>query len=298
MIDVAILGSGPAALTAALYTARAGLKTVVYEKSIIGGLTAIISEIENFPAFTGTGSELAEKLEEQATRFGATIEYGECSGILRKDGSFILSIDDEPVEARSIIVATGSEPRKLGIPGEDSGGIHFCATCDGAFYKDKSLVVIGGANSAVQESFFLLQYAKQVTIVSRSPLRASKTLLDRLATEPRIKTIIGETPVEYVIEDGRAVGLRVAKDSRKRVVKADGFFIFIGYTPSTSCLDQSGVDLSDKGYIITDQTGQTSIKGIFAAGDIVEGVYKQAVIAAGGGATAAMSAEAYLLSQK
>jgi len=299
ILDVAIVGSGPAALTAALYAARAGLKTVVYERAIVGGLTATISEIENYPGYTGgNGGDLVAKIEEQAVKFGAEVEYGECTKIEKTGNRFTLTIDDEPVQAWTVIVAVGSEPRKLGITGEESAGIHYCATCDGAFYKSKEVVVIGGGNSAVQESFYLLQFAKSVTIVSRSPLKADKHLVEKLATEPRIKTIIGKAPVDFVVKDGRATALRIAPNTptpKKTSVSADGFFVQIGYNPATKFLEGSGVELSDYGYIKTDRNCATNIKGLFAAGDVVDGVFRQSIIAAGNGATAALSASDLLL---
>jgi thioredoxin reductase (NADPH) len=303
MKDLLIIGSGPAAMSAAIYASRAKLSTIVYERDVVGGRAAIIDQIENYPAFTGTGAELMSAMKAQAVTHGAIIEYGECESLARdpQTGHIRLTIDGETTTAKSVIIASGSEPRKLGIPGEDSAGIHYCATCDGALYPGKSLVVIGGGNSAVQEALFLLKFATDVTIVSRSPLRATDELIDKLKNEPRIHVLIGSTPTEFLSDESHHfTALRVQKTSTKTGtpkitdLKADGCFVFIGYTPATKFLAGSDVKLSADEYIIADRDGRTSVPGVFAAGDVVDNVRRQVVTAVAAGAIAAMSASEYL----
>lgn len=292
-LDLAIIGSGPAAFTAAIYAARENLSVKVFERETIGGLTATISQIENFPGFTGTGTELMAKMREQAESFGAITDYGECTEVQKLKNHFKLTIDDEPVTARSVLIATGSERRKLGIVGEDLPGVSYCATCDGPLVSGKDVIVIGGGNSAVQESFFLLKYARQVTIVSRSGLRCNEVLKQRLEAEPRIALVTGFTPEEFVTHSGRLSGLRCTdKDGASQTLNADFAFIFVGMIPATSFLPPEV--LTEDGSVKTRQDFSTDIAGLFAAGDCRSGNLKQAIVAAGEGASAAVSAGLYL----
>lgn len=291
-LDLAIIGSGPAAFTAAIYAARENLQVAIYERSTIGGLAATISKIENFPGFQGTGSELISFMRHQAESFGATVNYGECTKIQRLKNYFKLTIDEEPITARSVLVATGSERRKLKIPGEDLPGISYCATCDGPLTKDKEVVVIGGGNSAAQESFHLLKYCKKVTILARSALRCDDVLKERISKEPRIAVITGFTSQSITKKDQHLV---VVSDKGTEQ-SADFIFIFAGMCPATSFLPIE--ILSTDGYVKTDINFSTSIKGLFAAGDCRQGSIKQAVVAAGEGAAAAVCASKYLESLK
>jgi thioredoxin reductase (NADPH) len=288
MLDLAIIGSGPAAFTAALYAARENMSVCVYEREVIGGLVSIISKIENFPGFEGTGAELMAKMRGQAEAFGAKVEYGECTALKKLKGRFKLVVDDMPVEARAVIVATGSERRKLGIPGEDGPAISYCATCDAPMTEGKEVLVVGGGNSAVQEAFHLLKYCKSVKILVRSALRCSDVLKKRVEEEARIEVITGVTPVEVVHKTG---GLTVKSENGKSFT-ADYLFIFVGMQPATGFLP--GDVLGEDGSVKTRQNFETDMEGLFAAGDCRLGSVKQAIVAAGEGAGAAVGVRNYL----
>ena len=293
ILDIAIIGSGPAAFTAAIYAARENLSVTVFERESIGGLTGTISKIENYPGFTGTGAELMQTMRAQAESFGAQTEYGECSALKKLPSHFQLTIDDEPLLARSVIVATGSQRRKLGIPGEDLPAVSYCATCDGPLTTGKDVVVIGGGNSAVQESFFILKYAKSVTIVCHSALTASEVLQARLAAEPRIQLITNATSQEFISTNGKLSGLKYTlQDGKPKTLPTDFAFIFVGMVPATEFLPQK--ILTPDGSVKTKPDFSTAIPGIFAAGDCRAGNIKQAIVASGEGAAAALSASKYL----
>ena len=296
IFDVAIIGSGPAAFTAAIYTARENLSVTIYERAAIGGLAGTISKIENFPGFTGTGTKLMANMRTQAESFGATVEYGECTAIKKVGRNFRLTVDDLPVQARSVIIATGSERRRLNIPGEDTPNVSYCATCDGPLTTGKDVVVIGGGNSATQEAFFLLKYAHKVTIMSRSPLSCNDILKKRLKAEPRIAVITGATPEGFISVKGKLTSIEYSIKNTKQTIPADYAFIFIGIIPATSFLPKKILDKD--GAISTDQRLATTIPGLFAAGDCRHGSAKQAIAAAGEGATAALSASHYLENAK
>ena len=294
ILDVAIIGSGAAAFTAAIYAARENLTVTTYEREAIGGLTAIISKIENYPGFTGTGADLMQKMRAQAEAFGATTEYGECTAIKKLKNHFELTIDDLPILAKTVIVATGSERRKLGIPGEDLSGISYCATCDGPLVAGQNVIVVGGGNSAVQESFFLLKYAKSVRLVNRSPLKCTDILKKRLAKEPRITVTTDAVPQEFVAKNGKVSGLKclLKKTNTTKTFPADSVFVFIGMVPATSFLPPK--ILTADGFIETKSDFSTAISGLFAAGDCRAGNIKQTIAAAGEGASAAVAAGKYL----
>lgn len=266
MIDLAIVGSGPAAMSAAIYAARAGLKVQIYEKGNMGGTLPQIAEIENYPGFLGTGSELADKLKAQAKQFGVQLAYGECTQV--ETGS--LTVDGEKVSARAILIATGSEPRPLDIEGI-TRPVSYCALCDGALYKDKRVVIVGGGNSALQESLHLAELAKEVTILSRSKVKAEPYLVQKLADNTKLienATIDAETLNSY-----------------------DGIFVFIGKRPATTFLDKKL--LTADGYIKADDF-ETALPGVFAAGDVRDGTTKQIVTAAADGADAAIKITEFL----
>lgn len=293
MLDIAILGSGPAALTAALYAARAGLKVTVFEKSLIGGVASVISDLENYPGFSGNGKDLVDKMVEQAKTAGAQIEYGECHRIERSEGNFLAHIDDNIIKARSIIIATGSSPKKLNIPGDDAKNIHYCASCDGVLYKDKTVLVIGGGNSALQEALFLSSLAKEVIVLARSTISATKVLQDAVQSRDNISIHEHITPQEFALQGNRFTVLKTLNKD----FPADGAFIYVGNFPSTDFADQT-ITLDQSGFIQTDDNFQTSIPGIFAAGDCRASRYKQIIIAAGEGAFAALAAQQYLSTTK
>lgn len=295
--DLVIVGAGPAALTAALYAAREKLEVIVYEKQAFGGKVATISHVENFPGVGvhTTGMKLAEDLKVQAEHFGAAMEYGEVENItVQKDGTKELTIDGEPVLARAVLIATGCENRRLGVPGEASKGVHYCATCDGSLFADKNVIVVGGGNSAVQETFYLDKIVKHITIISATKLTASVVLkhkLKELIDEGKVNVRENETISEILSENGRVVGAKLPNGEE---IKADGVFVFIGLAPDAKFLTKTKVELDEFGFIKTNADMVTDEPGIFAAGDVRSGSVKQMVTAAGEGATAAMAIGRYL----
>lgn len=288
ILDLAVIGSGPAALTAAIYAARSELKVTVFERKNYGGSLPEIAYIANFPGFTGKGQDLANTLREQAETAGATFEYGECTeispasdGVEKGASLFALTIDGERVLARSIIIATGSEPRTIDL--DTDKPISYCALCDAPLYKDKKILVIGGGNSAVSEAILLSGFASKIILANRSELRAEKALVSKLKSQPNV-TI--HTRVE---------------DFTKYLDQVDGIFVFIGKRPASKLLSDSannfaGVDevIDQQEYIITDTSCMTKIPGIFAAGDVRQGTIKQAITASADGAAAAIAAKSYL----
>ena len=300
--DVVMVGAGPSALAAAVYTTREDIDTTLYEKSTIGGLAAITDLVDNYPGFAEgiSGMQLASQLQAQAERFGAHIDFGDISAI-KKDGDVIeLLVDDEPVHAKAVLIATGSDYKKLGIPGEAEyygRGVHYCATCDGAFYREKRLVVVGGGNSAVQEAIFLTRFTTHIDLLVRSTLKASEVLqheLQRFVDDGKITVHYGVVPDEIVTEDAKVVRVDATKDGEKVEYPTDGVFVFIGLKPNTGFLAESGVELDEVGLIKTDLKLQTSIPGIFASGDVRSGATMQIASAVGEGATAALSIREYL----
>lgn len=300
--ELVIIGAGPSALATAIYTTREDIPTVLYEKAAIGGMAAITDWIDNYPGFTEgvAGMKLSSELQGQAERFGAVIDYGEASA-LRRDGDEIETIiDGKPVRSKAVLLATGSNHRKLGVPGEDElygRGVHYCATCDGAFYRDKTLIVVGGGNSAVQEAIFLTRYAAHIDLMVRSKLRASDVLqkeLQKHIDAGKITLHIGSTTDEVLIADGKFAGIKTTKDGVQTELSADGLFVFIGLIPNTQFLADSGVELDPQGHIITNEHLETSVKGVYASGDVRSGSTMQIATAVGEGATAAMKIREYL----
>lgn len=270
MLDLVIIGGGPAALTAAIYAARSGLTVKVFEKSDFGGILPEISQIENYPGFLGAGKDLAVAMRNQAEQAGADLAYGECTKISQTDGAFKLVVDEEELSARSVLIASGSEPKKLTfdllIP------VSYCALCDGALTSGKRVVVVGGANSAVQEALYLSNLAVQVTIVTHSQLKADQELLDRLKKAPNISVAEHLEPTADYLN------------------QFDYCFVYIGKNPATKFLPSQILDQS--GYIQClneeDFPHQTAVKGLFSAGDVRQNSIKQVVAAAGDGAAAAI----------
>ena len=300
--ELVIIGAGPSALATAIYTTREDIPTVLYEKAAVGGMAAITDWIDNYPGFTEgvSGMKLSSELQGQAERFGAVIDYGEASA-LRRDGDKIETIiDGKPVRSKAVLLATGSNHRKLGVPGEDElygRGVHYCATCDGAFYRDKTLIVVGGGNSAVQEAIFLTRYATHIDLMVRSKLRASDVLqkeLQKHVDAGKITLHIGSTTDEVLIADDKFAGIKTTKDGEQTELSADGLFVFIGLIPNTQFLADSGVELDPQGHIITNEHLETSLKGVYASGDVRSGSTMQIATAVGEGATAAMKIREYL----
>lgn len=304
--DVVIIGAGPSALAAAVYTTREDIDTVLYEKGVIGGLAAITDQVDNYPGFPEgiAGLTLADQLQKQAERFGAELEFGEVSAIRDEGDSKIVVVDGNEVKARTVLIATGSDYNKIGVPGEAEyygRGVHYCATCDGAFYRDKKLVVVGGGNSALQEAFFLTRFATHIDMLVRSTIKASDILqhdLQKYIDEGKITVHLNTTTDEIVARDGKVVAVNATKDGQKTTFQIDGVFVFVGLKPNTQFLQGSGVELDERGLIKTDQQLSTNLPGIFASGDVRSGATMQIASAVGEGATAALSIREYLDSQK
>ena len=298
--EVVMVGAGPAALAAAVYTTREDIQTLLFEKGVIGGLAAITDWVDNYPGFAKgiAGLELAESLRQQAERFGAVIELGDVMS-LKKDGDIIkLDTTSGEILAKTVLIATGSDYKKIGVPGEKEyygRGVHYCATCDGAFYRDKHLVVVGGGNSAVQEALFLTRFATKIDLLVRSEIRASDVLIKELEKhKDKITVHLGVSTDEIVGEDGKVTKVTGTKDGKKVDFPTDGVFVFVGLIPNTQFLKDSGVELDSVGLVKTNSSLQTNIEGIFAAGDVRSGATLQIASAVGEGATAALMIRKHL----
>ena len=300
---VIIIGSGPAGLTAATYAARANLEPLVFEGSQPGGQLTITTDVENYPGFPDgiLGPDLMDKFRDQAKRFGAECHFKHVTKVNLDDRPFKVWVADETYTSDTIIIATGATARLLGLESETrlmGHGVSACATCDGFFFKDKKVLVIGGGDSAMEEANFLTKFAAEVQIVHRrDALRASKIMQDRIINNPKI-TIQWNTELEE-IEGNEAdgvsgVSLRDTRTDEVRQEPCDGVFLAIGHVPNTELFD-AVLDLDDQKYIRTvDVSSRTSVAGVFACGDVQDHVYRQAITAAGTGCMAAMDAEKYL----
>lgn len=302
--NVVMIGAGPAALTAAIYTTREDIDTILFEKGVIGGLAAITDWVDNYPGFPEgiAGLELAEGLRKQAERFGADIRLGEVLNI-KSEGQYIhLDTTDGDMYAKAVLIATGSDYKKLGIPGEAEyfgRGVHYCATCDGAFYREKRLVVVGGGNSAVQEALFLTRYATHIDLLVRSgKMRASDILQKELTGKYKDKiTVHFNTSTDEIVGVDNKVVKVVGTDkltNKKVEFQTDGVFTFIGLSPNTQFLKGTEVDLDEIGMIKTNEKLLTSMAAVFAAGDVRSGATMQIASATGEGATAAMHIREHL----
>jgi thioredoxin reductase (NADPH) len=298
--DLVIVGAGPAALSAAIYSSREDIDTLLFEKGAIGGLAAVTDWVDNYPGFAKgvAGLELADAMRAQAERFGAKIELGEVTA-LKKAGDFIkLETTSGEITAKAVLVATGSEYRKIGVPGEMeyyARGVHYCATCDGAFYRDKRLVVVGGGNSAVQEGIFLTRFATHIDMLVRSTIKASDVLVKELDKhKDKITVHLGVTTDEIVGENNHVTKVVGTKDGKKTEFLTDGVFVFVGLDPNTTFLDGSGVELDERKFIKSDARLMTNVPGVFVAGDVRSGATLQIASAAGEGATAALMIREYL----
>jgi thioredoxin reductase (NADPH) len=298
--NVIIIGSGPAGLTAAIYTARANLKPLVFTGNEIGGQVSITNEVENYPGFPEglTGPELVEKFQKQAERFGTRIEYTEVTEVDFEVQPFRVKTYDNEYQAKAIIIATGASPRKLGVPGEaelTGRGVSYCATCDGFFFRDKEVAVIGGGDSALEEGVFLTKFANRVRIIHRrDELRAGYALQERAKRNQKIE-FVWDTVVTEINGNGVVESLQVknVKTGEASTLKADGVFIYIGHYPN-SHLFKDKLDMDEHGYLTTDQNTRTSVPGVFAAGEIADPVFRQVVSSAGEGCKAAIQVERYL----
>ena len=298
--DAVIIGGGPAGLTAALYASRARLKTLVIESMTVPGQAILTDSIENFPGFPGAinGFKLIEKFKEQARHFSAELVTGDVKKIEGFEKGFKVVLEKRAYSSLSVIIATGARPKKINIPGEErltGRGVSYCATCDGALYKDKNVAVLGGGNSAVEEALFLTRFAKKVSLIHRRDrLRATKVLQEQAAANSKIELILESKPAEIKGQDKvTGVILENIKTGKKTDLACDGVFIFVGYEPNTAIF-KDVLSLNDKGYILAGPDMNTSKKGIFACGDCTQKLLRQVITACGDGATAAFSAQQYI----
>ena len=298
---VLIIGSGPAGLTAAIYAARAELEPLMIEGVERGGQLMITTDVENYPGFSDgiMGPELMEQMRKQAERFGTRIVSSDVTAVDFSEQPFKVSVGSDEYTADSIIISTGASARWLGIEGEArlrGYGVSACATCDGFFFKEKELIVVGGGDTAMEEALFLTKFASKVTIIHRrDEFRASPIMVKRAVNHPNID-IIWDSVVEEVLGDTLVTGalIRNVKTDEVTTFNADGIFIAIGHVPNTKVFD-GVLDLDDTGYILTEPgTPVTSITGVFAAGDVTDKIYRQAVTAAGMGCQAALDAARFL----
>jgi thioredoxin reductase (NADPH) len=301
--DVIVVGAGPAGLTAAIYAAREGLETLVIEKSAPGGQVGITQFLDNYPGFDEgiSGEEFARRLTNQATRFGVEILQAQQVIDIKTDGLYrqVTTADGSVYRARAILIATGSRYRRLNIPGEEAligMNVHFCATCDGPFYKDKRVLVIGGGNSGLQESLFLTRFASQVTIVEFLPqLQASAILQEKIVQRDDIIVLTNHAVQEFLVQDNVLEGVKVLDraSGEVKILHPAGVFVFIGLSPNSDFLPPE-IERDRWGFVVTEKHLETSMRGVFAAGDVRADSTKQAASAAGEGATAALMIREFL----
>lgn len=301
MENIVIAGSGPAGLTAAIYTARAGLKPLVLEGHVPGGQLIVSDKVENYPGFpeSVSGMDLMDRFRKQAERFGARFRRGAVTEATQEGEVFVIATGNEKIETKILIIATGAEARRLPIPTEAKfygRGVSGCATCDGAFFRDKKVLVVGGGNTAMQDAVFLTRFAGKVTIVHRRDyLRATHVEVEKARKNPKIDWMIPQV-VEVILGDNAVTGavLKNRETGEKREVRCDGIFVAIGHDPKTGAFKEL-VETDKNGFIKTEAgSTRTSTPGVFACGDVCDREYKQAVVAAGQGCMAAMEVERYL----
>ena len=299
--DILIIGAGPAGLTAGLYASRGGMKTLLCEKMAPGGQAATTDVIENYPGYPEgiSGPTLMESMENQARRFGAEIvTITEVTRIVPEESHFIVETSGDAYSAKSVIIASGAEPKRLGIPGEGKltgRGVSYCAVCDGAFFRDADIAVVGGGNAAVEEALYLTRYGKKVYLIHRRDrLRADQVLAERALRDKKIE-VVWDTVVDEIKGEGGVseLAIRNVKTDAMSALEVEGVFIYVGFQPNTSYLDGL-VDLDDNGFVLTTQDMATSKPGIFACGDVRSKNLRQVVTAAGDGSIAAFSAEKHI----
>ena len=303
--EVVIIGGGPAGLTAGIYAGRGQLDVVVIEKGLPGGQIAQTEEVENYPGFETAiaGPELAQRMVRQAERFGAKIVMDEVEGVAREGERFRVKGYERDYLADAVIVATGANPRRLGVPGEDEfygRGVSTCATCDGFFYRGKRVIVVGGGDAAVEEGAFLTKFADSVTVVHRrDALRANKVAQERAFANPKMHFVWNTTVEEVLGADGQVTGVRTRDvvTGAEGTLEADGVFVYIGHVPNTDYL-RGVVRLNDHGYVDVRDDIYTDVEGIFAAGDVSDEVYRQLSTSVGAGTRAAMAAERWLAARQ
>lgn len=298
--DVIIIGAGPAGMTAAVYTSRGNLSTLMLERGIPGGQMANTEEIENYPGFEHIlGPDLSTKMFDHAKKFGAEYAYGDVTDVIDGESYKTIVVGSKQYRARAIIITTGAEYKKMGIPGEaelTGRGVSYCAVCDGAFFRKKELVVVGGGDSAVEEGTYLTRFADKVTIVHRrGELRAQKILQDRAFANDKIEFIWNSSVKEVNDVNGKvgSVTLVSTVDGSEKVFEADGMFVYIGMDPLTAPFAKLGI-LDENGYVATNEIMETSVPGIYAAGDVREKLLRQVVTATGDGSIAAQAVQKYV----
>lgn len=297
---LAIVGAGPAALSAAIYTTREDIDTILLEKGVVGGLAAITDNIENYPGFAKgiEGLELASQLRQQAERFGAKIDLAEVHSLEVKGKKKLLTTSNGEYEADCVLIATGNDYKKAGVKNEAElfgRGVHYCATCDGALYRDKKLIVIGGGNSATQEALFLTKFATHIDLlVRKDAFRASDVLVKKVLAEPKITVHYNTTADEIIAKDMLVSSVKVTKEGKPIELQVDGVFVFVGLVPNTQWLEGSGVKLDERGFVLSDKNLHTNLDGVFVAGDVRADSTEQIASAVGEGATSALKIREYL----
>jgi len=299
-----IIGSGPAGLTAAVYAARAGMEPLVIEGLAAGGQLMLTTEVENYPGFPDgvLGPEMMDLFRKQAERFGTRFVSSDITRVDLSSRPFRVWVDSDEYSAETVIVSTGASAQWIGVPGEEKlrgHGVSSCATCDGFFFKEREIVVVGGGDSAMEEALFLTRFASRVTVVHRrDEFRASKIMADRVLHHPKI-TVRWNTVVDSILGDGSVTGVRLRDTITGAVsdLAVEGVFVAIGHTPNTA-LFAGQLDLDARGYLLTFKGTATSVPGVFGAGDVVDSTYRQAITAAGMGCQAAMDAERWLEAQE
>lgn len=299
--DVIIIGGGPAGLSAAIYSARGGLKTALFEKGMIGGQITVTDEVENYPGFEEplSGFELTAKMQAQAERFGVEIKEEEIIALGMEGLCKVIETDGGNYRAKSVIICTGAHPRRLNVPGEErltGRGVSYCATCDGALYRDKVVAVIGGGDSAIEEGIFLTRFAKKVYVIHRrDELRAQKIIQERAFRNPKME-FIWHTVIQEIHGDTKVSELELVNRESKEIsmLPVDGVFIYVGILPNNELLE-SRIELDSSGFVLTDEYMHTNVPGVYAAGDIRHTVLRQVVTATSDGAIAAWSAEKWII---
>lgn len=299
MYDLAIIGGGPAGLAAGLYGARANLKTIVIERGLHGGQMQNTLEIENYPGFKNIGGpDLSDYMYNQALEVGLEWQMGEVTKVELEGQPKTIEVGDTKIQARTVIIASGAQPRDLEVPGEKElagRGVSYCATCDGAFYEDLDVIVVGGGDSAVEEGIFLTRYASSVTVIHRrDTLRAQAILQERAFANPKMK-FVWDSVVEEIQGDGKVSGVKIrnVKDNTTQIIPGAGVFIYVGFYPNSEYLQGTSI-LNEEGYVLAGPDMSTTIPGVFAAGDVRTTPLRQIVSAASDGAIAAMQAYHYL----
>lgn len=301
--DLVIVGAGPSALSAAIYTCREDIDTLLFESDAIGGLAAVTDWVDNYPGFADgvAGLDLSEAMRAQAERFGAKIELGKVTDLAMDGELKKLSTTEGDIYTKSVLIATGSSYRKIGVPGEGTyyaRGVHYCATCDGAFYRDKKIAVVGGGNSAVQESIFLTKFASHIDLLVRGPkFRASDVLVKELDKHKQKIAVHLNTSTDEIVGSGSKVVKVVGTDKtagKKVEFPIDGVFVFVGLDPNTTFLKSSPVQLDERNFVKSNDRLMTNVPGVFVSGDVRSGATMQIASATGEGATAALMIREYL----